>query len=303
MKRRNFKSSIASFALTLGLATLSPACASDPYISTVCMMALVGAQTQGFDSYLPANGRLMQLSQYQALYSLIGVTYGGNGTSNFNLPDLHGRVVVGVGVTSALPIQTFNIGQLGWANTVVLRTTDVSLPAHNHPATGLVTTASLGTLVASTTLSGLSAITTLTKVTANTIQSNLTLKAHSGNGGSSSASGAALATAFGPANNIYASSAPDASMATGSVTGSATTTLSAYQTASIDGSSTTTLSGGAIVTITGNAGAVGAPAASRSVTIMQPCLGMTYFIAINGIYPTSTLKRPVLRDFARARAT
>jgi len=37
---------------------------------------------------LPANGQLLSISSYTALFSLLGLTYGGNGTSNFELPNL-----------------------------------------------------------------------------------------------------------------------------------------------------------------------------------------------------------------------
>ncbi len=41
------------------------------------------------------NGATMQIQQFSALYALLGVTFGGNGTTNFMLPNLNGRVVVG----------------------------------------------------------------------------------------------------------------------------------------------------------------------------------------------------------------
>ncbi|TQV63591.1 MAG: phage tail protein [Sulfurovum sp.] len=44
-------------------------------------------------------GQLLQISQYQALYSLLGTQYGGDGRVTFALPNLSGRVVVGTGVT------------------------------------------------------------------------------------------------------------------------------------------------------------------------------------------------------------
>jgi microcystin-dependent protein len=40
------------------------------------------------DNYLPADGRLLPIASYTAVFSLIGVNYGGNGTTNFALPDL-----------------------------------------------------------------------------------------------------------------------------------------------------------------------------------------------------------------------
>jgi microcystin-dependent protein len=46
--------------------------------------------------WLPCNGALLPINQNQALFSLIGTTYGGNGTTNFALPDLRARVPMGI---------------------------------------------------------------------------------------------------------------------------------------------------------------------------------------------------------------
>jgi microcystin-dependent protein len=54
------------------------------------------AYTRSFRGWLPCDGRLLPISQNMALYSLLGNTYGGDGHSTFALPDLRGRVVVGV---------------------------------------------------------------------------------------------------------------------------------------------------------------------------------------------------------------
>jgi len=48
-------------------------------------------------------GQTLAISQYQALFAILGTTYGGNGTTNFQLPDLRGRVPVGAGTGSSLP--------------------------------------------------------------------------------------------------------------------------------------------------------------------------------------------------------
>ncbi|HTW69754.1 MAG TPA: tail fiber protein [Acetobacteraceae bacterium] len=52
--------------------------------------------------YSDANGQLLQISQNPVLFSLLGTTYGGNGTTNFALPNLSGRTVVGTGQGSGL---------------------------------------------------------------------------------------------------------------------------------------------------------------------------------------------------------
>ena len=48
-------------------------------------------------NFLLCNGQLLPIAQYQALFALIGTTYGGNGVSNFQLPNLQGRLPMGQG--------------------------------------------------------------------------------------------------------------------------------------------------------------------------------------------------------------
>lgn len=57
-------------------------------------------------------GQLLEISSYDALFSIIGTTYGGDGRTNFALPDLRGRVVVGVGTDAGLP--TVDLGERGY---------------------------------------------------------------------------------------------------------------------------------------------------------------------------------------------
>jgi len=54
-------------------------------------------------------GQLLPIEQYTALYSVIGVNYGGNGMNNFALPDLRGRVPVGAG--QGIGLTPINVGQ------------------------------------------------------------------------------------------------------------------------------------------------------------------------------------------------
>lgn len=83
------------------------------------------------NGWLICNGAQLPLSNYQALFSLIGTTYGGNGTSNFNLPDLRGRTIVGVGkLTNG---GTYNIGSQLGSEAVTLKA--ANLPAHTHTLT------------------------------------------------------------------------------------------------------------------------------------------------------------------------
>ncbi|HTD23814.1 MAG TPA: tail fiber protein [Terriglobales bacterium] len=69
------------------------------------------------------NGAIIPISQNDALFNLIGTTYGGDGQSTFALPNLQSRVPVHVG-------PGFALGQTGGAETVTLTTSQI--PAHSH---------------------------------------------------------------------------------------------------------------------------------------------------------------------------
>lgn len=74
------------------------------------------------------DGQLLPISQNTALFSLIGVYYGGNGTSNFALPNLQGSLPIGYGQSPGL--SPYDLGQRGGATTVTLLTTE--MPQHTH---------------------------------------------------------------------------------------------------------------------------------------------------------------------------
>src|SRR3954454_11555510 len=78
-------------------------------------------------------GQLLPISQNTALFSLLGTNYGGNGTTNFALPDLRGRVPIHWGNGAGLaPIV---IGETAGETSVTLLSSDV--PPHNHTMTAL----------------------------------------------------------------------------------------------------------------------------------------------------------------------
>jgi microcystin-dependent protein len=74
------------------------------------------------------DGQLMPLSQNTALFSLLGTTYGGNGKSNFALPDLQGRAPMHPGQGPGLSLH--DLGETGGSETVTLLESEI--PAHAH---------------------------------------------------------------------------------------------------------------------------------------------------------------------------
>jgi microcystin-dependent protein len=87
------------------------------------------------------NGQLLPINQNQALFSILGTTYGGNGQTNFALPNLQGRVPVHVGNGINLGEQggaqavTLNISQIGHGHNVnASATANTNTAAGNYPA-------------------------------------------------------------------------------------------------------------------------------------------------------------------------
>ena len=74
------------------------------------------------------DGQLLPLSQNTALFSLLGTTYGGNGQSNFALPDLQGRAPMHPGQGPGLSLH--DLGETGGSETVTLLQSEI--PAHAH---------------------------------------------------------------------------------------------------------------------------------------------------------------------------
>lgn len=83
------------------------------------------------NGWAPTNGQMLPISEFQALFSLLGTNYGGDGRTVFGVPDLRGRVSVGVGQGPGLT--GFNRGEKFGAESVTLEIEN--LAAHTHTAT------------------------------------------------------------------------------------------------------------------------------------------------------------------------
>jgi len=94
---------------------------AEPFLSEIRIMSFIYAPR----GWALCNGQLLPINQNQALFSLLGTTYGGNGQTNFALPDLRGRT----------PIHTGSGHTLGEAGGQQAHTLSIAeLPTHAHVA-------------------------------------------------------------------------------------------------------------------------------------------------------------------------
>lgn len=193
------------YFITLALLLFSKTLFAQPYLGEIRLFSGDFAPK----GWAKCEGQLLPINQNQALFSLLGTTYGGNGTTNFALPDYRGRVAVSAG-------PTMTQGDKQGAETVTL--TESNLPAHSHTQ-AIKVSSSKATLNVATT---------------------------------------------------------SAAIASPSITvNSVTRDILGYNTATPN----TPLSG----TTSTAAGTV----SPTPISIMQPYIGMTYIIALQGIFPSS----------------
>jgi microcystin-dependent protein len=99
---------------------------AEPFLSEIRIMSFVFAPK----SWALCNGQLLPINQNQALFSLLGTTYGGDGRITFGLPDLRARVPIHVG-------QGHTLGERGGEQAHTLSIAE--LPTHVHTVTGTST--------------------------------------------------------------------------------------------------------------------------------------------------------------------
>ncbi len=115
------------------------------------------------------NGQLLSIASNVPLYSLIGITFGGNGTTTFGLPDLRGRAPIHQGQGSGL--SNYSVGQKGGSESVALGITQIPNHTHTIDASGLTITARARNSAATLTspLSAVPAIATVAPLTDSTL--------------------------------------------------------------------------------------------------------------------------------------
>ena len=110
---------------------------STPYIGEIRMFGF-GRTPNGWQA---CDGSLLAISEYDALFALIGTTYGGDGQTTFGVPDLRGRVPLHQGTGPGL--STYVLGQRAGTETVTLLPTQ--MPAHTHTVVATSAAATTGT--------------------------------------------------------------------------------------------------------------------------------------------------------------
>jgi microcystin-dependent protein len=105
---------------------------SQPYVGEIRMFGGNFAPA----GWMLCEGQLLPISQYETLFNLIGTTYGGDGQSTFQLPDLRGRLPVHIG-------NGFVLAQSGGVEQVTLTIQQIAAHPHTVMATGNSNTASL----------------------------------------------------------------------------------------------------------------------------------------------------------------
>ncbi len=185
-KTQNLAAVTAAVALLAGMSHDANA-GLEPFVGEISYV--------GFDyapnGWMQCNGQSLPVSQYSALFSLLGTKYGGDGIQTFKLPDLRGKVAIHQGQSPGG--STFTIGQSAGFENITL--TIGNMPAHTHPATA--TSNSTSTVAPGATATS-------------------TLKAVNADPNASTPQGNSLANGARGAN-VYSSTAPSVSMNAASI--------------------------------------------------------------------------------------
>lgn len=97
---------------------------TEPFLGQIAFVAFNFAPR----GWAECNGQIMPISQNQALFALLGTTYGGNGQTTFALPNMQGRSLVDDGNLSGG--SSYQLGEMAGQESVTLTTNQ--MPSHNH---------------------------------------------------------------------------------------------------------------------------------------------------------------------------
>ncbi|SEG19378.1 Microcystin-dependent protein [Halpernia humi] len=98
--------------------------ATEPFLGQIAFVAFNFAPR----GWAECNGAILPISQYSALFALLGTQYGGDGRTTFALPDMRGRVILSNGQGPGL--SAYSQGQIGGQESVTL--TVNQMPSHSH---------------------------------------------------------------------------------------------------------------------------------------------------------------------------
>ncbi|KJR62083.1 hypothetical protein VY88_28645 [Azospirillum thiophilum] len=211
-------------------------------------------------NYQLCQGQTVTLQQYEALYSLMGTVFGGNGSTNFNLPNLAGRAPIGTG---AMPPYSYTLGANG--GSVATTLSGQNLPAHNHGATFIPTMGQQVVSIPATTGNlgvGVTINATGNAGTKATPQTGFNQLGQVSTGTGAPSPSALLYAA--PAGTQVPLAGVSASLTGTAGSGAATVTINA-------------VTGGTVVT--------GPAGSGTAFSNMQPYLALSFVIAMNGLYP------------------
>jgi microcystin-dependent protein len=106
-----------------------------PYLGEIRVFAFTYAPK----GWALCNGQTLAINQNQALFALLGTTYGGNGTTTFLLPNFQGNCAISAGTSPSG--HTYNLGGIGGQNSHTLTVTE--MPQHSHSLLATSTSGSL----------------------------------------------------------------------------------------------------------------------------------------------------------------
>ncbi|MDN2696389.1 tail fiber protein [Janthinobacterium sp. SUN073] len=251
------------------------ACSDSPILASICIMAVPFNFGSFNRQYVLAAGQEVPITANPALYSLIGITYGGTGTTTFKLPDLRGRFMVGADGVNYLS------GATGGKNAITL--TVAQLPPHAFALNAIPV--DLKGVTVSTAVPSLTGTASIASAVVTGTVADLKMNVVNASNGSGTPSGNYLAKASSPPSYVYSSATPDATLNANAISGGTVSVTLPASSAVVTtlGRDVAGVVGGT-ATASGNTLPIGTGAA---VDARPPYIALTYYIAAtNGMYPS-----------------